>query len=131
MFRVEALGELETLSASYKRYSFAEHFHSEFVIAVTDYGCAKFKYRRGFHAAGPGTVLVHHPGEVHSGGPVGDNCWTYRAIYVPEELFRQATVSSGTPFFGNEVIEDEVLADLLKRFHASLGGCSSRLKRES
>jgi AraC-like DNA-binding protein len=131
IFRVDELGELEAMSASYNRYCFAEHWHPELFIAVTDYGHAKFRYRGGFHTAARGAVFVHHPGEPHSGGPIGSEGWTYRSIYVPETLFKRLTTSTSVPFFGDDVIDDSILAGIFRRFHQSLQTRSSRLRRES
>jgi AraC-like DNA-binding protein len=76
-------------------------------------------------------VFVHHPCEPHSGGPEGPEGWTYRAAYIPEDLFRQLTGATDVPFFGAEVFDDPPLADKFLRFHLSLQSRCSRLSRES
>lgn len=131
LFRIEEFGELEVLTASYSRYSFAEHWHPELVIAVTEAGHAKFRYRGAAHTAARHAVFVHHPGEPHSGGPAGPDGWSYRAVYVPEDLFKRLTGSPGVPFFGAEVFDDRIAADTFRRFHESLQAPCSRLRRES
>src|SRR5579872_4909968 len=109
LFRVEEFGQLETLSASYSGYSFAEHWHPELVIAVTENGRARFRYRGALHVASRGAVFVHHPGEPHSGGPDGGEGWTYRAAYISEALFKQLTGSRQVPFFGADVYDDPMV----------------------
>jgi AraC-like DNA-binding protein len=131
VFRVEEFGRLETLMASYRVYSFAEHWHPELVIAVTQGGRARFRYRGASHTARRGAVFVHHPGEPHSGGPEGPEGWSYRAAYIPEDLFKQLTGAIDVPFFGAEVFDDPVLANKFMHFHLSLQGRCSRLRRES
>ena len=131
LFRVEEFGQLETLTANYRRYCFAEHWHPELVIVVTERGHARFRYRGASHTACRGAVFVHHPGEPHSGGPDGPDGWSYRAAYIPEELFLQLTGSTHVPFFGAEVVDDPALANKFMRFHLSLQARSSRLRRES
>jgi AraC-like DNA-binding protein len=131
LFRVEEFGQLETLSASYSGYSFAEHWHPELVIAVTEGGHARFRYRGASHTASRGAVFVHHPGEPHSGGPNGPDGWTYRAAYISEDLFRRLTGTAQLPFFGAEVFDDPIVASKFMRFHHSLQALCSRLRRES
>src|SRR5262245_54871355 len=120
LFQVDEFGQMETLTASYQRYCFAEHWHPELVIAVTERGHARFRYRGTSHTASRGAVFVHHPGEPHSGGPDGLEGWSYRAAYIPEQLFKQLTGSTHVPFFGAEVFDDPELADKFTRFHLSL-----------
>ena len=122
---------METLTANYQRYCFAEHWHPELVIAVTESGHARFRYRGASHTARRGAIFVHHPGEPHSGGPDGQEGWSYRAAYIPEPLFRQLTGSPDVPYFGADVFDDPALANKLTRFHQSLQVQCSRLRRES
>jgi AraC-like DNA-binding protein len=129
--RIEEFGELEVLTASFNRYSFAVHWHPEVVIAVTEGGHATFRYRGAFHSATRDAVFVHHPGEPHSGGADGTDGWAYRCVYVPEDLFKRLTDSTSLPFFGDNVFDDPILAEMFRRFHLSLHVSCSRLRRES
>jgi AraC-like DNA-binding protein len=91
---------------------FPKHSHEHFVVAVTEAGVCGNVYRDGLRFAGPGTLVVIHPGEIHTGFPAGKSAWAYRAAYPELSLLRELAGmdSNGVPFFREPVIHDSALA---------------------
>lgn len=77
-----------------------------------------------------------HPGELHTGGPLGAQGWRYRALYPDTALIAQTVTEMGgrchaLPFFREPVIDD---ADLFREFshmHQALEADAPLLERES
>lgn len=107
------------------REAFPRHWHEEWGIAVIQQGMNRFWYRRAWHNAGPGTIVIVQPGEVHDGGLNKDEVWGERMCYVPvESMARITEVFTGRrqqPRFSTPVIHDRSLARLLLHLHRTLG----------
>lgn len=83
-------GEMEVLRASCFDLSYPPHFHDEFVLAVFARGAQRNRVCRKTGVAAPGTVMIIHPGEVHTGEAVErDLGWDYCAFYPSEALIQQ------------------------------------------
>lgn len=137
MWRVDHLGGLELLQASYSSFVFTPHAHEGFMIAITEEGVGGPVFRGEMHPVGPGEVIVLNPEEAHSGGPATDAAWCYRAIYPRTDLLRQAASEfdghlPGTPEFAEDVVRDLDLARRLRTFHEITERAdSTALERES
>ena len=88
---------------------FPKHSHEHFVVAVTEVGVCGNVYREGLRFAGSGSLVVIHPGEIHTGFPAGKAAWAYRAAYPELSLFRELAVMD-IPYFPEPVIHDSALA---------------------
>jgi AraC-like DNA-binding protein len=134
-WRCADLGGLELFRASVSQFTFRPHAHGEYFIALTESGLATPAYRGDRRAIGPGDMIVLNPEEGHAGGPPPGSSWTYRALYVPEDLMRQAMTELAPPApsgFTADVIRDPHIAALLLRFHnLSESPGSSPLQREA
>lgn len=136
LWRVQALGGLELLRATFVQFTFPKHTHEEFMIALTEAGPARPWYRGGDHLLGPDDLLVLNPGEVHAGGPVPGIVWRYRALYPSPDLMRRAVRElAGTdrpfPQFDETVVRDRVVATAIRRAHRACEDSASTLERET
>ena len=131
-----SLGDLEILRATYVTHAFAPHIHEGYAIGVIERGAETFTYRHATHVAGAGSLVVIHPGEVHTGEAVTPVGWSYRMLY-PEaiQLQRAASQLTGTgsnyPFFRAPVITDPQLVQQFIHLHTHLEAGATVLERES
>ncbi|MBK0095443.1 AraC family transcriptional regulator [Erwinia sp. S63] len=103
----------ELLMASCYEHSYPPHFHDEFVIAAFSRGAQKNSVCRKTGVATAGSVMVIHPGEVHTGEAMERNeGWDYCALYPSEQLLLDITYDSGNKNrslnFGVECIRKDV-----------------------
>lgn len=131
-----ALGDLEILRATYITHAFAPHIHEGYAIGVIERGAETFAYRHATHIAGAGSLVVIHPGEVHTGEALTPVGWSYRMLY-PEavQLQRAASQLTGVvsdyPFFRAAVIHDPQLVQQFVHLHTHLEAGVTVLERES
>lgn len=135
-WRDPVLQDLEMLHATYITYAFSRHAHEGFGIAIVEAGAMEFDYRGASHIAPAGSVVVTHPGEMHTGQAVLETGWTYRTILPAIEWLQQAaTELSGhpakIPYFPSPVIHDLRLNQQLVKLHQTLEISPSSLERES
>lgn len=135
-WRDPALGNTEMLRATYVTHSFARHTHEGYAIGVIEAGVEAFAYRGANYQAPAGSIVIVHPGEVHTGHAGVPTGWTYRMLYPEVSLLQNALSEvregiSRTPFFPNPVIQDAQLAAQLCRSHIALETSDSPLERES
>lgn len=140
-WRDPALGNTEMLRATYVTHSFARHTHEGYAIGVIEAGVEAFAYRGGNYQAPAGSIVIVHPGEVHTGHAGVPSGWTYRMLYPDVPLLQNALAelqegilqkgAAGIPFFPNPVIQDAQLAAQLRRSHIAIETSKSPLERES
>ncbi|QFU17118.1 AraC family transcriptional regulator [Microvirga thermotolerans] len=123
-WRVPRHRGLECLRATFRRHAYARHSHETYAIAAVLSGCETFFYRGEQHYAGPGTVAVVCPDEIHDGEPYGGG-FEYRTFYPSVELIREIAEEvagrplANPPWFPHAVMHDPELA----RAHAQLHAC--------
>lgn len=131
------LDNLEMLRATYVTHTFSRHTHEGYAIGVIESGVEEFTYQGAVHRAPAGSVVVIHPGEVHTGYAGTKAGWTYRMLYPNVTLIQKAVselVGSGElqlPYFPNPVIHDRQLAAQLQKLHVAIENSTSPLERES
>ncbi|MEO0408655.1 MAG: AraC family transcriptional regulator [Cyanobacteria bacterium P01_A01_bin.135] len=136
-WRDPALQDLELLRATYITYAFSRHAHEGYGIAIVESGAMAFDYRGATHIAPAGSVVVTHPGEMHTGHAALEVGWTYRTLLpasawleqAAKELQRSQPLSA--PFFPSPVICDQRLNRQLVGLHHALETSPSALERES
>lgn len=124
------------LRATYVTHTFSRHTHDGYAIGVIEAGVEEFTYRGAVHQAPAGSMVVIHPGEVHTGHAGTPSGWTYRMLYPDVSLVQKAATelvrrSPSLPFFPNPVIHDPQLAAQLCQLHITLENSTSQLERES
>ena len=135
-WRDPVLRDLEMLHATYITYAFSRHAHEGFGIAIVEAGAMEFEYQGATYIAPAGSVVVMHPGEVHTGQAVLETGWTYRTLLPAVEWLLQAAVElaerpSDMPYFSSPVIHDARLNQQFVALHRTLESSPSHLERES
>lgn len=110
--------------------------HDGYAIGMIESGVEAFTYRGANHQAPAGSIVVIHPGEVHTGHAGIPDGWTYRMLYPQVSLMQKAAAelmgrSLGVPYFPQSVIDDPQLAIQLRYLHIALETSISLLERES
>jgi AraC-like DNA-binding protein len=128
-------GDLQLLNARYFTHQFAPHFHEEYAIGIIESGAEEYVYRRQWHRAHSGSMVMVNPGEIHTGSAVDANGWAYRMTYPSITLMRQVAQeltgkSWDMPFFRETVIQDAELVSRFRAFHRALEAGESRLLRD-
>ena len=105
-------GGMEILRASCFEHSYPAHFHNEFVIAAFARGAQRHRVCRHAGVAAAGTVMIIHPGEVHTGEALQrDKGWDYSAFYPSESLVEEVAASvlggRGSVNFGRDVMRHD------------------------
>ena len=131
-----ALANTEMLRATYVTHAFSLHTHEGYAIGVIESGGEVFSERWAAHAAVAGSIVIIHPGEVHTGHAGVPEGWSYRMLYPGSALIQKAATEvqesfQGIPFFANPVIYDVELANQLRRMHRALEISESPLEGES
>jgi len=135
-WREPLLADMEVLKATYVTHTFSRHSHEGYAIGMIESGVEAFAYRGSTHQAPAGTLVVIHPGEVHTGYAGVQTGWQYRMIYPPVELMQRAMVELGrsphqVPYFPQAVIADPSIVRQFYAFHHALERGVSALERES
>lgn len=135
-WRDPALQNLEMLRATYIDYAFSRHAHEGFGIAIVESGAMAFDYRGEIHIAPAGSVVITHPGEMHTGHAAIATGWTYRTILPAADWLQKAAASLAersrtVPYFSSPVIHDRSLNQHLVALHQTLETSPSPLERES
>ncbi|MFD5566577.1 helix-turn-helix domain-containing protein [Streptomyces cadmiisoli] len=122
---------LDLLTARFDRHVYAPHAHEEFTVGVCVGGAEVIAYRGGHIHAGPGTLVVLEPGEMHTGGPAAADGYAYRALYAGTALLTDGLLGSAPPHFREPVLDDPELATALRLAHTDLSSCPDPLETES
>jgi len=135
-WRDSALNNTEMLRATYVNHSFSRHTHEEYAIGVIDAGVEEFTYQGTTHQAIANSIVIVHPGEVHTGHAGTAEGWQYRMLYPEVRLLQRAIAelqedSTSIPYFPNPVIQNDQLAGQLRRLHLASEAAESQLERES
>ncbi|MDN0081204.1 AraC family transcriptional regulator [Crenobacter sp. SG2305] len=134
-FRADDIGALECQAARYVDYSFAPHFHEEYVVNTLLDGVQSYAYQGGQYRAGRGALVLVNPGAVHTGEAGSDGGWAYcgyfPSVTLMRQLAEQLTGRPTEPFFRDTVVVDPDLSVRLARLHHLLRHSDDRLLRES
>ncbi|WP_207926763.1 helix-turn-helix domain-containing protein [Actinocrispum wychmicini] len=118
---------LDMMTARFVHHRFAPHTHEEYSIGVCFEGVEVIDYRGTRHHAGPGSVVVVEPNEVHTGSAAGPTGFAYRVLYP---LWSMLSVDD-PPHFRDLVFDDPELAADATRTHLLLSQWRDPLEAES
>ncbi|MCH0567046.1 MULTISPECIES: AraC family transcriptional regulator [unclassified Streptomyces] len=122
---------LDLLTARFDRHVYAPHAHDEYTVGVCVGGSEVIAYRGGRLHAGPGSIVVLAPGEMHTGGPATPtDGYAYRALYAAPGLVDDGVLGA-PPHFREAVLDDPELAAALLAAHADIARCPDPLEVES
>ncbi|MEM0979910.1 MAG: AraC family transcriptional regulator [Cyanobacteria bacterium P01_H01_bin.58] len=123
LWRVQALNDVECLKAVGINHAFGRHIHAGFGLAIVDQGRLAYRTEAGDHFLKPGDVLVINPGQVHWGGTVDGDRYSYRIVYPDCETVARAIPGpedSPLPYFANNQIYNRPLARRIQHLLTAL-----------
>lgn len=132
-WRDSALPGVDLLDATYTTHRYLPHQHDGYAIGVIESGAEGFRYRGAQHVAPAGSAVVINPGETHTGHAANERGWHYRMLYLdPAWLVGSAAELGGQnlPFFPSGVVQDPLLADLLRTAFLAAAERVGTLERE-
>jgi AraC-like DNA-binding protein len=126
-------GGLTLIASAGVTQAFPRHCHDHFVIASTETGVGGSISRTGLRRAGPGSLMIIHPEEIHTGYPVCPPSWSYRAVYPDAALFPAMVEGSAgaTPFFRDTIVDDAELTEEFLGAHRMLESPGEALEGQS
>jgi AraC-like DNA-binding protein len=89
---------IELFRAHIVRYAFEPHSHAAFGLGVIASGAERFVYRGSQHLAGPGSLVLMNPDELHTGRAAAEGGWAYRMIYIDAPVLRALTGAADLHF---------------------------------
>ena len=82
--------DIDLLQAAYYQQHFSRHTHAGYAFGIITSGQLDFSYRhKNWHAL-PGDINLVVPGEAHDGNAKDAQGWSYRMLYLPAGLLRNA-----------------------------------------
>jgi AraC-like DNA-binding protein len=120
----------EILKGTYTRHRFAPHLHDTFALGAIEAGASKIRYRDRMVSQRAGDVVVIPAREVHTGESDGPQGWSYRMLYLPEDVLAGFTVADDLTFDGPSIADPE-LARRIVELHALLDAGTDRLRGQT
>ena len=123
LWRIQALNNVEYLKATNVTHVFSRHSHSEFGLGVVEQGRLAFRTELSDCLLQPGDIVVINPEQVHWGGTVDGDRYSYRIFYPACETLLRAMPGDRKqrlPYFENGHIRDRTLAQRLRRLLTAL-----------
>lgn len=120
----------EILKGTYTRHRFAPHLHDTFALGAIEAGASKIRYRDRMVTQRAGDVVVIPAREVHTGETDGPQGWSYRMLYLPEDVLAGFTVAEDLTFDGPSIADPE-LARRIVELHALLDAGTDRLRGQT
>ena len=120
----------EILKGTYTRHRFAPHLHDTFGLGAIEAGASKIRYRDRTVTQHAGDVVVIPAREVHTGESDGPQGWSYRMLYLPEEVLVGFTTTDDLRFDGPSIADPE-LARRIMELHALLDAGTDRLRGQT
>ena len=134
IWREDAFPGLELMKAQYINHSFPRHFHTSYVIQVIEEGINQFECEGKLYTAGPGTIVIFNPGQIHNGMSLGKEGVKYRVLYPTVELFTEISLSIGgtpEPVFLAPLYYDSYVSEKILRTHKIIETNPNSLEAES
>jgi AraC-like DNA-binding protein len=120
----------EILKGTYTRHRFAPHLHDTFALGAIEAGASKIRYRDRMVTQRAGDVVVIPAREVHTGESDGPQGWSYRMLYLPEDVLAGFTVAEDLTFDAPSIADPE-LARRIVELHALLDAGTDRLRGQT
>lgn len=125
------MGDLEFLSARFKRHSYRRHSHAGYVVGVVTEGCEAFYCRGSIHKASSGDIILINPDSQHDGEAAIESGWKYRVLYPGERHLAGLGNNGAKPRFRHSLVRDEELAGRISAFHQSVENNACPVERET
>ena len=136
--RIDILPDLQNLEiaqTTYNNHEFPRHLHESYVIEVVTEGTVEFECGNKRYLAPAGSVILFHPGDVHTGRSLCNQTVTYSS-FCPStdwiQWFLETTdCREQTIVFSSPTMNDPKVARLLKAAHDALQNQIEMLYSES
>ena len=120
----------EILKGTYTHHRFAPHLHDTFALGAIETGASKIRYRDRTVTQRAGDVVVIPAREVHTGESDGPQGWSYRMLYLPDQLLVGFTTADNLTFDGPSIPDPE-LARRIIELHALLDAGANLLRGQT
>lgn len=80
---------IETIRAHFTGHAYDPHWHSSYLIGVTESGIQQFHCRKKQINSHAGQVFMLEPEEIHDGHAPASNGFTYQMLYLHPEWLKQ------------------------------------------
>ena len=131
---IREFDNLEWFRAKAIHYNYARHSHPGYSIGVIESGVGGNYYQGSTYLAPPKSIVLMNPEEAHTGYSAKELPLTYRMLYPSTDLVRQIAKEAqitGTPYFKDAVVQNEVLAKKIFALHAILERSPNSLEKQS
>jgi AraC-like DNA-binding protein len=122
-------------SARFVRHRFRPHTHDVLMLGLIEAGTKGFARERASYVAGPGSISLVNPGEMHTGERLSGQELRYRALYVPSAALGMAGGNAGGDgydiAFPSGTIQDPPLYTALQEAHSAIARGDERLLQDS
>jgi AraC-like DNA-binding protein len=136
--RIDILPELQNLEiaeTTYTDHEFPRHLHETYVIEVVIQGTVEFECGGKQHLAPAGSLILFHPGDVHTGRSLCNQTVTYSSFCPTADWMQWFLKTTDSPdrtiVFPSPTMNDPKVARLLKAAHDALQNQSEMLHSES
>lgn len=89
--------KISALEAFHRDSAYPRHSHDYYVIAVVDSGQQSFLHGGTRYKTGVDGLILLNPGEAHTGEPLDQQGYVYRAFYPTAEHMQTVAVETGMP----------------------------------
>jgi AraC-like DNA-binding protein len=128
---------IESLRAHFSGHAYDPHDHDDMLIGYTEQGVQRFQCHRSLHTSVPGRAILIEPGALHDGHAPEPGGFTYSMLYLPQPWVERAARRLNLPglcgveaAFGNTLVDDPRLVDVIRNAFLALYGNEGRLARD-
>lgn len=136
--KIDILPELQNLEiaqTTYTDHEFPRHLHETYVIEVVIQGTVEFECGAKRYLAPPGSIILIHPEDVHTGRSICNQSVTYWSFCPTADwmqwLLKTIDCCKRTVVFQSPTMNEPRVARLLKAAHDALQNQSEILESES
>ena len=124
------------LRAFHMQRGYPRHSHDYYVVAVVDSGLQSFLYQGTRYITPVDGLILLNPGEVHTGEPVNELGYGYRAFYPTAEHMEMVALELGGhsnqfPVFTVPRADDKVMAEGIRALLVALSDDENPLEVET
>jgi AraC-like DNA-binding protein len=132
---IPELQNLEITQTTYLNHEFPRHLHETYVIEVVTKGTVEFECGSKRYLAPAGSLILFHPGDVHTGRSLCNQTVTYSSFCPTADWMRWFLKTTDcrerTIVFPSPTMNDPKVARLLKAAHDALQNQFEMLHSES
>ncbi|WP_413113115.1 AraC family ligand binding domain-containing protein [Thaumasiovibrio sp. DFM-14] len=112
---------ISLIDANFSDFAFKRHYHLDYHIGLVTRGQQHYFYRGERHYAGPGTIVLLPPDEIHDGQAACQQGYQVKIFDIePDWLHQLAEVQSNQLAFQAHNVNDPMLFHQLNTLHESL-----------